>query len=558
MPSVRQVQLPTVLLSLLWALVLLATTLWLSQATMLRTTLIAMTGWWLAILWCVVAVLICRVVRDILVSLNLTGVQLLIMLFSGLLFGALVAGVAPKTNRILYDEQIYQGVAHNIVAEGRAQLCNDATVDLPALSCHRGEYNKQPHGYPVLLSLAYRMTGSKEWVAHAVNNISFVLLALILFLTGSVLFDSLRAGAFAAVAVAGIPELMMWSNSAASEPSATFLAATSFLSTVWYAHQQGRWALFTMVLTCSLAAAMRPESLLCFGVMFTALALLYPAAFRRKTLWFALLGAFVVSILLIAHVYAVSGESWGAQGPRFSLHHALSNITVNGPFYLNNKDFPLALTLLAAGGLITAGRKGAAAFAYFAIFWMSYLFFYAGSYAYGADVRFSLMTYPGLVLLAGAGAHQLMKRLAGSTWHKGVLYGIMLLAGANLVQSGSKAARVGEEAWAARADVNIARDWAAALPDNSYVLTHNPHMFHLWGISAGQAHLALTEPDYVRNTLPRRHRGGVYFHWNFWCNVDDPARVAMCQRVIDGYPDEVVLENRVRHYRFALYRLKVR
>ena len=40
---------------------------------------------------------------------------------------------------------------------------------------------------------------------------------------------------------------------------------------------------------------------------------------------------------------------------------------------------------------------------YFLLFFGIYLLFYAGSYNYGADVRYSLMTYPPLAVLGGAG-----------------------------------------------------------------------------------------------------------------------------------------------------------
>ena len=35
--------------------------------------------------------------------------------------------------------------------------------------------------------------------------------------------------------------------------------------------------------------------------------------------------------------------------------------------------------------------------------------FYAGSYNYGADVRYSLMTYPPIAVLAGLGAARLVR-----------------------------------------------------------------------------------------------------------------------------------------------------
>ena len=48
---------------------------------------------------------------------------------------------------------------------------------------------------------------------------------------------------------------------------------------------------------------------------------------------------------------------------------------------------------------------------------------------------------------------------------------------------------------------------AAELPANSYVLTHNPGMFHVWGVNAGQMSLAADNPGYLRlpgRTLPGR------------------------------------------------------
>ena len=38
--------------------------------------------------------------------------------------------VAPRTNRIYYDEQIYQGVGQNLADLRLAQMCNDGTVEV--------------------------------------------------------------------------------------------------------------------------------------------------------------------------------------------------------------------------------------------------------------------------------------------------------------------------------------------------------------------------------------------------------------------------------------------
>ena len=83
-----------------------------------------------------------------------------------LLAGGLTLFVAPRTNRIYYDEQIYQSIGQNLADLRRAQMCNDGTVEYGRLQCCRGEYNKQPYAYPHLLSLVYRAFGVSEAAAH--------------------------------------------------------------------------------------------------------------------------------------------------------------------------------------------------------------------------------------------------------------------------------------------------------------------------------------------------------------------------------------------------------
>jgi hypothetical protein len=111
-----------------------------------------------------------------------------------------------------------------------------------------------------------------------------------------------------------------------------------------------------------------------------------------------------------------------------------------------------------------------------------------------------------------------------------------------------------EEAWAARADVRFARLVGRDLPPNSYVLTHNPGMFQVWGYSAGQLPLIVQNPAYVRY-LAGRYTGGVFVHWNFWCNVQDPVHPEFCRKALELGEAELVREYRERDQRFAVYRI---
>jgi hypothetical protein len=52
----------------------------------------------------------------------------------------------------------------------RAQMCNDGRLEYGRLQCVQSEYNKEPSGYPYLLSLVYRVAGVSDAAAFRFNN----------------------------------------------------------------------------------------------------------------------------------------------------------------------------------------------------------------------------------------------------------------------------------------------------------------------------------------------------------------------------------------------------
>jgi len=275
---------------------------------------------------------------------------------------------------------------------------------------------------------------------------------------------------------------------------------------------------------------------------------------RSRLWWVAALGALLL-VPEIAHLAAVRNEGWGTSDQRFSLAYLAHNLWTNGAFYFGDHRFPPIVTVLAFAGLAQLRATFAIAL-WWLLFWSVFLFFYAGSYDYGADVRYSLLSYPPLAVLAGVGgswiAAAAQRVFPSATWANAAVAAVLLVQ-STLYLPWVRA--VGEEAWAARADVAFARIAAHELPANAIVLTHNPSMFHVWGVSAAQLSIAAEEPDYVRSELGRRYAGGVYLHWNFWCNTSDSEQVRFCEQARTNHPVELVREGRERDYRFALYRL---
>ena len=216
--------------------------------------------------------------------------------------------------------------------------------------------------------------------------------------------------------------------------------------------------------------------------------------------------------------------------------------------------------MCAAIGLVAGaapGRARAAAALYFAIFWGVFLVFYAGSYNYGADVRYSLMTYPPLMLLAGLGLSRLVALpLTGQHGRRrpalAAALAVAALAWAFTWQIPYVRATT-EEAWGARSDVEFAREVAASLPSTALILTQDPNMFLLWGRSAAQLAMAAGDPAFLQHAA-QRHGGEVYLHWGFWCNVSDPRQQQLCRDALARAPSALVRERTVRDYRSAFYK----
>lgn len=476
----------------------------------------------------------------------------------GVLSGVLSAAIPPRTNRIYYDEHIYQGVAQNLTDLHLAQMCNDGTMDYGRLQCSRGEFNKEPNGYPYVLSIVYRIFGVHERAAFVFNNVVAGATTFVVVLLGWALFKDRRSAWLGGAVVALLPMQLWWTNTAAAEPSAALWTAVALLAAVHFTAIRTRSALIWMIVVAAFAMTFRPESILIAPLLLITLALRAPSALAATSTWWGVAGGAVLCLPSVLHLASVRNESWGAPGARFSLAYVSSNLPANTWFYLGNDDrFPALIAAAAVIGLCaTQHRKASAVLtAYFLMFWGIFIVFYAGSYYYGADVRYSLLSHVPLALMAGEGLCRVVQWIGRSIPERTALAGVV---GATLVQfswTAPVARSTGEEAWGARADIGFARTFVAQLPRNSIVLSHNPTVFHLWGVNAAQLSLVQTDPAYVRGPLFDRYAGGVYAHWGFWCNVQDPRQKVFCDEALKSYRGERIASGAERDYIYGLYKL---
>ncbi|MSR64432.1 MAG: phospholipid carrier-dependent glycosyltransferase [Verrucomicrobiae bacterium] len=470
----------------------------------------------------------------------------------------LTAFVAPRTNRLYYDEQIYQNVAQTIAYEGRALVCNEGTAEHGQYRCEEGQYNKQPAGWSFVVSVAFQLFGVHDWVAHVLNNLIFVGAVMIVFWTAVLLFRDHTTGLFAALVYALIPLNLLWSNTASSEPSAALTALLSVCATLLFIRQPSHPTCALAFLANVFAVQFRPESILVVAVNAMLILFLNPRLLREPRFYaWGILGA----ILLLPHawhLFAVRGQNWGSEGDKFSLEVFRSNLPVNSIFYWGNQRFPVLFTVLAWIGLASFApyRKKLPLLLWFVLFWGVFLFFYAGSYDYGVDSRFSVLSYAPLALLAGLGCGTLAGWLKKRPKHACAVAALPVLIVLCWIPFLPLVRAVTEEAWGARADVEYAKEFAALLPENSIVLTHNPNMLLLMGKNASQLSTVTYNQSHLDNDLFSRFNGGVYLHWNYWCNASDELQKSFAQKIVDQYHCTLIAERRVRDFRYALYQLE--
>ncbi len=221
------------------------------------------------------------------------------------------------------------------------------------------------------------------------------------------LFGDRDAALFAGLLIALMPEQLLWSATAAVEPSASLALVASVVCAAHYLRAGGWLALGR---DCGGSRLRDPVSP---GVAADPAGHWFPdLAATSAWNWIvrAAGGPRVLFLWLlaihVAHLFAIR-HSTGVLSDRASRSDTLKRTCrSNGWFYLYDERFPVAFTVLAVIGLVSfRQRRDAWSMAmYFLLFFAIDLVFYAGSYNYGADVRYSLMTYPPIAVLGGLGA----------------------------------------------------------------------------------------------------------------------------------------------------------
>jgi hypothetical protein len=482
--------------------------------------------------------------------------------------------VAPRTHRIFFDEDIYINIGQNMACLNKAGFCINGENSYGEYFCHQFEYNKEPYGWPFLISLVFRLFGVSYLPCFLLNNFIWMFSILLVFLISFILFDNMKAGLFGALIFACIPEGLLWSNTAAIEPSAMFMGGVAVFAVLLFVHNPDHKTLFLCAVLLPFTFQFRPESMMLSLPAFLIVIFHAPRELvNRRTYLFLILFSILISPHII-HLISVRHEDWGAtDGLKFSFDFFKNNFRVNALFYIENEKFPVLFTLFfflgiilplphlsQNGGMQHQGKNfhwkaKCIALTWFMLFWGIFLFFYAGNYKYGADVRFSMVSYIPVAVLAGYGVAAVCGKILKATGFRHASTAACILILFCFTGFLPHVRAVAQESCIARADHDFAEEISRKLPLNSLVLTHNPNMFLVWGKNAAQVTFAANDAE-MMNYFFQKYTGGVFFHFNFWCTVDDPVQGAFCNEILKKYTTEKIIEHQENGRKFTLYKLK--
>ncbi len=491
--------------------------------------------------------------------LNRKGILIAAVLVAAFMLSSFFS---PRNHRLYYDEDIYANIGQNIALKSQTGLCNYGTFEYEEYYPHSVSYNKEPSGWPYLISLVFQVFGVNELYAFFLNNLLFAGSVLLAYLITWHITGNFQASLFSCVIFGLIPQNLMWGNTIAAEPAAAFFAGLSFLILVLYIKTHKDSCLFLLMTVLPFSCQMRPESGLIIPVLAVYILLFSPGILSDRKFWTYSLFAALMLIPHFIHIYAVSGHSWGAEGSKFALSFFSNNFSVNGLFYVNNIEFPAVFTILAFSGLLFSRdsiKHKACFLTWFLLFFAIFLFFYAGSYHYGADVRFSLLTFLPLAVLAGTGAEAVRSRLESlipSPQSTGTFLMVFLIL-FSAIRFFNIAHREGQEAWGARYDHKYAKEFILNIPKRSIVLSQNPAMFLLWGQNAIQAYSGLEQPELIKQLIDK-YQGNVYFHHNYWCNTKSIRNIRLCEAIREKYTLTEVATAREQDHKYGLYRISLK
>jgi len=487
-----------------------------------------------------------------------------IILIIILLFGFyLRMFVAPHSHHIFFDEDIYLNMAQNIVNEGKSCLCNYGNTK----NCFNCISNKQPHGLPAFYAVFFFLFGVSETVAVNVSIAIAVFSILLVFLISYILFKKEKLSVYSAFVFTLLPVHIRWSATQALGPLLVFFSLLTILLFLIYLEKRNMFILFAFFCTLAYTCQIRPESMLMAVVAASFFIFMDKGIFKtvRDRKFLIAFALFLILILpTVEHTNNMKYEDWGASGNKFSKDIIKKNLADNSKFFVENTRFPLIFTIFSIIGVIFGlykyPRKIVSFTIWFLLFFAIFIPFYAGSFNYGKDVRFSLNLYPSIAIFSGLGFYLLnlillnvlkkfkfnqKKQIFKLSIHTLIIVLIFL----SFIPFVELVSNYGEKGWDAKAAHDFAVSEAPNIK-NCIVISKVPSMFLVNGVPAIQIFLVPNKEMMI--TLHKEY-GCVMFYEEYWCVNSLIDREGICSDFKKDYNLKTYKSSETRDKTYTFY-----
>lgn len=519
--------------------------------------------------------------------------------------------VSPA-EQLYFDENIYQGIALNILNHGNALWCQYGTAKLG--ECFSSVVYHDPVGWTFFIAIAFALFGIGTSTAFALQLFVGALSIIAIFLLASVLTERKSIGVMSAFIFALMPELFIWSRTQADlDLSFMMFSTLTFLFFVLFIRKQNlkMFAIFCFSLLITLY--LRLEAILLLP-LFIILYLIFDnkstgllktltsrfkmmkKAMDTNLILLLMILAFIV--LLTPEVYYISLQAgspdYGQSGvgkQLFSIANFANNSVENANYLLGNYNqlsyypamFPQFVTILAVIGvaicIIGLNRKSNRGTLlllalWFITYFLFYGFFYAGGAVFGVDVRFMLQLMPSISILAAIAimgiadiAIRLLQRARRGARSKKarpvdayVSYAVCIIMLALLVAYPfyglaniftipvSKMPQQGVIAPA----VAFVNSNYTSLPNNCMIFTFTPDVWYELNRSAAQVSYIDSSNSTVVSNLKGYSCFGV--DYGYWCNVP-PYHSGFCNFITSNYKLQPLSQEPNANGNFTIYRL---
>ncbi|MGC8479439.1 MAG: glycosyltransferase family 39 protein [Candidatus Micrarchaeia archaeon] len=336
--------------------------------------------------------------------------------------------------QLFFDENIYQGIALNIVHSGNSLWCQYGTGLLT--HCYSNQLYHDPVGIFVFLGIVLMLFGPGPQTAYNFQLFIGILSIIGVFLLSSIITERKALAPISTFIFSLIPEVIIWSRTQAA-PDLYFMMFTtfSFFFFIVFTKNENKTTLILFLSSLSLAFYSRIESFLLMPIFIILYFIFGDAQIKVTIKKRAMLLKRMISdynwliiLLFFFLIFASQGlyiylENQSPQYGQASNQSVISisnfkqNITPNAEFLLGTTtNYPsissinlLALAILGFIFIIIfkriKNRLGIFLMLILSIllFFIFYTSFYAGSVNYGVDVRFMLELMPFIAIAAGFG-----------------------------------------------------------------------------------------------------------------------------------------------------------